>query len=102
MRRLPAVLVLVSFALASGCAAPSGPAGRPGPAVQHPPPPTSALTKARVGMLPDEVEAVAGKPTTTDRLGSEEQLEVWYYEDGVVIFQGGRVRFLHAGAVPST
>ncbi len=56
----------------------------------------AAPSEVRIGMSPKQVEEVLGRPDMIDGESAEApiQIEVWYYEDAVVVFRGGRVEFV--------
>ena len=77
--------MMIALALAAGCAAdrPAGPA-----------PPFGGVT---VGMTAAEAVSLAGEPAQKDGdLAGGGQLEVWYYEGGVLILENSRVKLSRA------
>ncbi|MCK4373766.1 MAG: hypothetical protein KAX19_00515 [Candidatus Brocadiae bacterium] len=61
------------------------------------PPPLSRVT---VGMSAREVDAILGSPCAREQNGPQGQMEVWYYDAGVVILQDAEVKFRFPVAVP--
>ena len=88
MRAWLAATLMITLALAAGCAA-----DRPG----GPTPPTPAFRGVSVGMTAAEAESMAGAPLQRDPDPADgRQLEVWYYEGGVLILENSRVKVSHA------
>jgi len=69
-----------------GCAG-GGAAGGNAPAA------ASALSAVKLGMSPAEVEALAGSPSSVEPKAGERNVEVWLYQDGVIMFEDERVVF---------
>jgi len=105
-----ALIVLVLLAAACGCSLirTEGTAGPPdapasagtaqkteAPALRLP-----ALAQVRPGMSASEVESAAGSPVAKEFRGRAGNVEVWYYDGGVVILQDNQVKFRFAA--PST
>ncbi len=85
MRAGLAATMMITLALAAGCAAGRREASSPD------------FRGVSVGMTAAEAEAMAGAPLqrSADPAG-EGQLEVWYYEGGVLILENSRVKFSRA------
>jgi len=86
-------LLLTASALVAllmvGCAAGGG-------ADEGAPVPASAVSTVELGMSPAEVEALAGSPYSVEPEAGERNVEVWHYQDGVIMFEDGRVVFRYS------
>ncbi len=88
-------LAMLALALTAGCAGQAGPA--PGPAAVPPGP------EARVdaGMTAQQVRAELGEPALRDTRRMADEIQVWYYDNGVVVvLKDGQVGFCGRAASP--
>ena len=92
MSRWLAILIL---ALAAGCA------GQPGPGAESVAAPPGPEARVEAGMTAEQVRAELGEPARRQSAGEAEEIQMWYYENGVVvILRDGRVRFRGRAAAP--
>jgi len=92
-----AIVALISAAAAvlGGCAAGAG-GGQPEVSRE----PASRLTRVEPGMSAAAARSLLGRPLSVERQAGEGGAETWYYEDGVLVFQGEAVVFSFAAAGP--
>ncbi|MFO8007843.1 MAG: hypothetical protein R6V05_08915 [Candidatus Brocadiia bacterium] len=90
------MLAVAALALLAGCAGPRDEA--PGPVA----PPAGPEARVQTGMSAEDVRAELGEPALCQTAGQADEIQMWYYESGVVvILEGGRVRFRGRAAAPA-
>ena len=62
----------------------------------------SPLQTVQPGMTARQVEEAIGPPCTVEPHGGRTRTEIWHYDEGVVILDGGRVTHRFARPEPKT
>ena len=87
---------MLVLAFAAGCA------GQPESGPESAAPPAGPETRVEAGMTAEQVRAELGEPALRQNAGQADDIQMWYYDNGVVvILEDGRVRFRGRAAAPA-